>query len=1370
MASNHCKWIPNAPNGKQSKLFKDINDHFHDRKMTRKLWAFTTLDIFKEQYPNIEKDENGEPTYEALDKALNLKRLFGKAQNDQNRAMDMGLVDRNGKPTVFENADAALSQAEEFNKTAESKICVVKKTADGKYETDVQDNTALNIAEADKNKARRELNTALIKILQKIGFNVEFADNPAFYGVFDPLLAENNATNLKTVIQIANGEKGLDALPEEVCHLIMAGLKNHALKQRLDATMTDSVVRRVLGDEYDAYKEKYKNSNIPVEDMLRDEAEGRLLYQSLIGNDGTIKTVPTQQRSGILSLLNRIWNLAKSAFRKTSVADIDNAFVNAQNAILPISEMVKSGEIDTILDREDILSSQTLYHLADDIKDTEQLAQDGETMLSKKLYIMQTTAGNDPNAAKIMRQDINAVRDAIDRQHYASACYRILRAVTKDMTGILQELDAKGVLYSNSTDLNEISDQANLVERATIAVQAYEQYLEALERIDELIASGQVVMDKEWADKIQSDAKAISESIRNLKSKLGKLRFAVLEQLIKLYYGNNGEKPEGFEETDKYKWESADIILRQANKDIGFADTTFFSAGDSRNPLINVVHNIIVTQQAKRNNIINTKLAKMQEAQARLHAAGYSNDFVYDVDEKGNPTGYYKSDRNFAKYNKDREDFIASLDPEKFESPYEQQDAIEKWEATHTERVKVGNHFEYMPKLVDKAGNDMYIVRDFQKGWSKAQKDYYDDLIDMKGEMDEMLPGCMRNLFLAPQVRKSVTQMFDKNAANAWRTLKGRWKKQYAIVDDNEDYKKGVEVADGKGGRHVVTDFDEKEIQRVPVYFVHELDDMRDLSTDATRAMFNYICMSVNYSEMTKLASAMRLLKEHAENDYRIVQKEGGKPVIDIFRAFKRSYKREYTKKGKDTRTVRALEEYIDRQLFNDTKEKLGSTQIGNTGLYINWDILFNLFMRITSVGRMGFNVLSGITNATQGETQMITEAMANRFFNVKDLGWAKVEYNKLLLDYMGNFNSANRHDKMYMLINQFNSSEDFFRDMQDKDFNKSPMKRVLGRGNVYFLNTMGEHYLHTSGMLMILHHEKVRRLSDKKEVSLYDVIKQVHDKNGWHLELDDDIEFIDKNRAFLQNSQLASKNGIIKKSDRDALFNSLAVYINRINAGMHGGYSEAEKGNINRKAYGRAILQFRQWMFGMYNKNFAGRYFEASTGMVREGTYRTAWRWLTSTLWDLKNMSLKEAINHNHLSSAEKRNVRVALSQSALFVLLGMLAGMAGGWKDKDDRAIRLLAYQIKRLELETGALVPWPPTFIKNITTLVQSPAAGVKTLETISAMFDLNNYWDEVRGGRYKGWNKALRNVYQLTPIYNVHKIVDMKDYNYMFNIFK
>lgn len=1361
MASNHCKLVPDAPNGKPSKLFLELQNHIHDREAYKRAWAFTMTDLFKSEFKDIERDENGEPTYEALAAVLNLDSILTQSEQEMNKAMDLGLVNEKGQPKEYVDASVAMAKAREFNKTAKQKIAVVSEKENGTFQVSIDENTPLSIAEADRNEARRQLNTALISLLQKEGFNVEFADDPTYYGVFDPLIAENNARNLRTVIRVAKGEAGLNALPEEVSHLILAGMKGNPLKTRVDALFTEDVVRRVLGDRYDYYRKVYEKGKMPLDERLREEAEGQVLANLLAGREVSPSHKP---------LLQRVWNWAKRLFGKMEVSDIDNAVINAQNALRPIQALIESGEVDTVLDKEQIMAHEKMYDLADETQRLADIAQDGETMLSKRLYILQHTQTVQDTRA--LRNDINATRKAIENQHYSAACYRILNSIGKDLKGLMQEADQMGHIYNNTDNLNVISAEAGLVSRMGMAVQAYEKYLQVLADLPVLIQRGQIEMDAEWATPIVALANEYLSNIRTLQTDIRRMRFDVLKQLVSLYYGDRGNKPEGFKESENTKWESVDMILSQAKEDISWWDSNLFSAGDSRNPLLNIIHNIVVRQQAKRNNKVNKLCMKMQEAEAKLHRAGYDNKFVYQYDSDGKPTGYYVSDRDFAKFERDRRAFIDSLDPEVLDY-YEIQRAIEDWDNAHTEMVEVGNpvtpdgkrRMEQMPK------KSIYEVKDFQKGWSQEQKDYYNALLDMKAEMDNALPVSMQNLYMAPQVRKSVTQMFDKDGKGALGTLWSKWKKDYTIVDDNEDYSKNITVTGKDGKKHILLDFAGNPIKRVPIYFVHKLEDQRDLSTDATHAMFNYITMSVNFSEMGQLADAMRLMQEHVNQNYEVAQTDGGKPLVDMFRSLGRQYEREYTKTGAQTKVVRAITEYIDREFFNDTKEELGKTKIGSKS--VDKDALFNIFMRLTSVSRMGINVLSGITNATQGETQLICEAAANRHFNIKDLGWSKKEYLALLLPYMGNFNASDRHDRMYLLINQFNSGEDFFHDMQDKDFNKSAIKRVMGRGNVYFLNTMGEHYLHTAGMLAILHHEKVKRVGSNKEVSLYDCLKEVHDENGWHLELDSDIEFVDKNRAFLQNEDLKGKT-VIQKSDRDALFENLSVYINKINADMHGGYSEAEKGNANRHALWRAILQFRQWMFGMYNKMYARPYYDATTGTMKEGAYYTLFKFLAGTLHDLKNMSLKMAIENNQLTAEEKKNARVAYAQASLFVVLSVICSLTKGWKDKDERNLRLLAYQMRRLNMETGALVPWPTSFIKNVFTLIQSPAAGIKTLESLSQAFDLAHlaWWSDssyIKSGRFKGWWKPAKAVWTATPIYNIQRLIDMDDYNYMFNIF-
>ena len=1608
-----CKRIPDAPNGKPSKLFSDIQSHVHNRDITKRIWGFTQTDLFKSEFSDLAVDENGEVTYDEVARVLNLDSIFTESEKEVNEAIRSGIITPDGDPKSYSKAEVALSKAKEFNDTAKHKIVVVREV-DGKYKTFLEDNTAMALADADRNEIRRNLNKALLSLLQtKLGFNVDFADDIGYNGVFDPIMAEENAYNLKTLIRVAKNEAGLEALPEEVSHLIIAGLKDHPLKQRLDAVFTDQVVEHILGDKYEYYVKKYKDGNMLISDRLREEAEGQMLASMLLGESQTavvasyfrealtddnrnllldstkpfiqqaknianalgIKILAQENQSGIYqgnselsykfhlkekdnkkvdlfvsllsdlgyeyqdagiaakyveaknsnaielvakipqnatiadvkkvlkehgiegasinqkdktltitafseeeqqdyynklkgteyeptefryqdsryldnrsrqetyrswlegrqesnrddlrdavekalsiaeaaskfqgegqeqqrleasknaaanwdkthsrsavaktihggakTLLSRLWNYVKDKVSKNlSEDDINNAMIEAEHALRPIADLVNSGEIHKILSREQILKHEKMYDLSAKTERLAEMAEDGEVLLSKKLSILQNTQTEEDTVR--LQNDIRTVRNALNKQHYAAACFHTLSTISKDVKELMKDAEKAGSIYSGATDLNLISAQAGLVGRMSTAIAAYTKYLTTMTQIPALIKRGQIEMDEAWVPMLTQLATESLSCLNDLQEDINSLRKAVLESFVSLYYGENGKKPENFVEQGDIKWQSVQMILSKT-QDTSWWDTSLFSAGDSRNPLINTIHKIIVTQQSKRNNIINKFCAKMQEEDKKLRDAGYENSFIYELDKDGIPTQYYKSPYDFVKFDEAYKTYADLINNNDDLEVYEKRRLMDKWESENLEEVEVGEpdvhghrRTEWMPK------KEIYGNPDFQKGWSKAQIDYYDAVIKMKAEMDSYLPVAQQHLYLAPQVRKSVSQMFDKGGRGAAGNFWNKFVKDISVITDSDEYSEtGME----KKTRTVLLDFSGKQIKRVPTYYTKPLEDPRDLSTDGTHAMFSYIAMAVNFSEMGKLANAMRLLQDHVNSDkFEVVQTSGGKIIIDMFKALGRNYGREYVKTGEGTRVVKAINEYIDRLMFNDTKEVMGAIPITTTK-EIDKDALFNLFMKITSKGKMGFNILSGITNVTQGETQMVAEASAKRYFDPKSFAAAKAEYHKLLFDYIGNFNSADRHDKMYMLINQFNSSEDFFKDMKDKDFNKSAMKRVMGRGNIYFLNSMGEHYLHTAGMLSILKFEKVYRASDpeKKEISLYDAIKQVHDDNGWHLELDSDIVFIDKNRAFLQNAKLNKKSVISAKEDRDALFESLAVYINHINAGMHGGYSEAERGNNNRQALWRAILQFRQWMFGMYNKMYSRPYTDTIMNTNAEGGYYRIYKFCMGVMHDWKNMSLKLAFENNHLTKEQKQNIKVAMAQSLMFVLVTSLCMLTKGWRDKDDRNLRLLAYQMKRLELELGAIVPNPTTFIKNIFTLIQSPAAGIKTLENLSQMFDLTYlaFWSKdsyIQSGRFKGWWRPFRAAWTASPIYNIQRLVDMDDYNYMFNIFE
>lgn len=173
-----CVYIPSAPNGKESNLFKTLKTVTNNRELAKTIWAFTKTSVFQSEFSDLAKDENGEPTYDAIMEVLSLKELIEKSQADTADAIDIGILDNNGKPVVFDNAGTAFSKAIEYNDKASTKVAVISYTDDYKFKVEVKERTADNIAKAEKDKRSWELNKALIAMLNRMGFDVSFADNP----------------------------------------------------------------------------------------------------------------------------------------------------------------------------------------------------------------------------------------------------------------------------------------------------------------------------------------------------------------------------------------------------------------------------------------------------------------------------------------------------------------------------------------------------------------------------------------------------------------------------------------------------------------------------------------------------------------------------------------------------------------------------------------------------------------------------------------------------------------------------------------------------------------------------------------------------------------------------------------------------------------------------------------------------------------------------------------------------------------------------------------------------------------------------------------------------------------------------------------
>ena len=197
--------------------------------------------------------------------------------------------------------------------------------------------------------------------MRSLGFNVSINDSMSYNGMFNPLNAMPTADGLRTVIQIAKGQRGEDAFPEEFSHFIIEGLTQVPLVSRLlESLRNPRVVEEILGDSYNKYKDLYGDDFY----MLQKEAAAKLLQQHIVEGKAYTRE----------SFLDRIWNFVKSLFSSISEQSIDDAINEANQGAAKLASMIKDESILPLVDKDAVLGGKAMYSVSKDIDKLENLA------------------------------------------------------------------------------------------------------------------------------------------------------------------------------------------------------------------------------------------------------------------------------------------------------------------------------------------------------------------------------------------------------------------------------------------------------------------------------------------------------------------------------------------------------------------------------------------------------------------------------------------------------------------------------------------------------------------------------------------------------------------------------------------------------------------------------------------------------------------------------------------------------------------------------------------------------------------------------------------------------------------------------------
>lgn len=1369
-----CVWKPGVNkdmSGEPSVLHSDLVSFFQgDREVANVVYAATRVEGLLDK-SDLELDKNGEPTLEALDKILNLKSLAAKTSLRLDK-QEIGAIDKEGNPIAYDSLSKVMNIVNDFNEK-NSDLVAFPTEQNKKFFINVVHKSNEAVQQLQKAKFENELNNRLLSVLESLGFTAIYDDD--VNGVFDPMRAQETAEGLKTIIRIARGEIGENAFPEEFAHAMIEGLQNHPLVSRLlNLLSEDGMVEAILGEKYNLYAEKYNDD----EYRLRKEAAGHLLRDKII--NGESKVAPT--------LLQRIWNFIKNAFSRITVSDINYHINKANELTSQLASLIESEEVHKVFNRTPLFSAQALYSLTEEVDQMQIIAEKGLEVASRRLKILQART----KSSKYDEKDVDVIKkmqELIEKKKYARSSLRFLGDTASKLNSLrkrMERLDEKKAELS-SKNFAELRNGAKTLREIKEFSDGYIDVLETMARLESLNKRGIVELNEEDAITIADKASKLLNIINELKGNYAELRGRVVYEFLKTYWGEDKTIDIG---KNKGKKVTLAHIIEMADKDINGLDRWVSSLSEASDPYLTLLDKAVKIARGNRDVQLEEIAANIRGIDKRLKNSGGNTEFMFERNEKGELTGRIISNINFEKYLAERRKFIESLKKEGL-NYFEIKAKIETWEKTRTVRIPLdedSGRVEVLP-LAQKPGDPYYIDR--LSKLNKDEREYYDAMMSYKKLMDLKYPErytrTYNAIYIMNDLLESISQASStKDAVNG---IIGNFADKFIRRTDDTEFGEDIEEEDETGKeKRVALDFLGNPIRKLPVYYTRPLKDMRRLSTDFTSSMLAYSAAAIDYAEMSKIIDVLELARDLA-HDREVQALSGDQKVVESFKVLSKEFKKTATIKGGNI--AERLDDYMDMAVYGRYKKDEGTKEIFGTQIDIA-KTMDALREHSGAVG-LGLNIFSGIANMTVGDLQLLIEAAAGRYFNLKNLIWATKEYYTLLPAYLGEVNSPYKSSKLGLLIDKYDALEEFFKDLGKKGQFKSSAGRAYRNLSGYITNNIGEHYLHSRTMLAMLQNYKIK--INGKEESLYDAwkIQEIKDDSGTVVshklvfkngtvdkkygqlfteelseELDRLLDIPLKNRSLEEKDRIEEIIDIRNKTNE---FNiDLKLKIARVNQSMNGAFNINDRGAINKFGLGRLALQFRQWMPEHYYRRFAGDYYDSSLEKYREGYYRTLGRFTLELMQDARHMQFQIMTRWDAMEEEEKDNIRRSMGELLLFALLTALCSALVGWKDKDTPTEKQMTlYILKRMELETGASIPWI-SLANNFFTIVKSPAAAVNTLQNFTNLLNISNMFHEIQSGRYKGWSEWERDLTKNIPIYsNIDKAIHFNEHN-MFGMFK
>lgn len=1290
---NNCIYIPkNKNNTGDSQLYLDLMQKTKtagrsNRPLSLYLMALTRLPSIDAELTSkgFKKDAGGE--FLANDVYSYFKGFFRKDASlfIEDKLIELGAVDSQLNPVVFQDADEALRRVVAFNDTKANEennafVASLQHAEDGYIITVEDRNIHTQIQAQYMREALRVWDEVNEKLLEK-GITIDLSSE-IMRNLWNPLDIQTTLQSLKLLKYLS---------PEGMSEVDVIMLLSFA----------ESINPGVFNRIKQAFDTKYNNSSLEQ------------IANIFVNNPLDL----TKERHQLLrDLIREIQNNSNIDFTQ-----LYNDVIGTQ----PLSEETKISNIVSSLVEDSNLSEEIIEVNINNIKNIKEAVAAAIKILQNQIHKLENQNKNETWEERFaLKQKIEKLAEEINNRRYYASLVEVIEDCNKFMSesiDILKQYD-----LSNDFTIADINEINNVIQECLEELQGFMPFIQSLTVLDQLALYNSI--SKENVNIIKEQAKATLTQLKSHQNFLDNMKDVMLKKTI----GNLLKLQDKWEKvSDEEKLGIADVLQFT---DCSYMDRLFYSMTKTSVPIVSLMGRILRDAEDARDTATVQVLQRLREVNKILADNGGDSSFMFT------PDGWIVTDRDFKGYYSDKKATIERLKRQGLRGA-ELQDAIKEWIDDNSEQRLVDpvhNRYETVP-------NSNYAI-EFDRNWKPWQKEYYQKMMAIKGELGTLMPEEYRQMYRPAYVSAGNIEILMKHGLKGLFKVKREQIRRVFKGIKPEDSMEYAPVED-TGYHYVESTLTGKEKQRVPILFTQrilnekgELDKIR-MSMDFTKSMAAYAYSALNYYFLNQVSGTLKLMEDYIVNNVQ------AKDTMDNTKASK--WQQKYlrvvnaVKQSQGTSNTAALiHGMLDSRLYGN---KLVGSQKLNTRL--------SVIIKYTSIDSLSLNVKGMMNNYIVGLLQTTIEAGAGEFFGFKDAIKAmgqligKVGDTNNLYDFI----TENKANKINLLTELFNSQENLSEEANKQNYYNNPIAKLTSVDLSFIGYGAGEYLLHTHAMLSVLNNLKVYKKEGDKEIqmSLYDAL-EVNDKDSKNPKLvfkdkvywkngDKEI-FLDRElpKDFLQNNTSSEFVEFVKKRIRYA------------NQTMHGAMNSEDKGLIHRYIMGRMIMNLRQWMVGHYSRRFRGKYFDADVMRFREGYYVSLYKMAKAMTKAQNQWNLDIMRGWNSLSNMRKANCRRAATELILYyILLSLVTAMGSPQDHKGEWWYRFALYLAKRALMEERSSIPlltvdMPWGLLTETLKLFNNPVAATNTASKLRYYFMFGDLNKEVQRGPHKGENKYYHGV--------------------------